>query len=76
MTAPEQLDYLREQALPRLSEGGLEGFVLTGYLRLEDGSLQRVCFANTGHNPAIEDGLRQIIAVAHIWGGNPPIHGP
>lgn len=71
MTAQEQLTYLREQALPRLSEGGLEAFVIVGYLRTGDGEIQRVCLANTGKNPAYEDGLQKLIAFAHMWGAQP-----
>lgn len=71
MTAEEQLNYLREQALPRLDEGGIEAFVLVGYLRTTDGELQRVCLASTGNNAAYEDGLRPVVAFAHAWGAKP-----
>jgi hypothetical protein len=71
MTAEQQLTYLREQALSRLSEGGVEAFVLVGYLRTEGGELQRVCLADTAKNPAFEDGLRPVIHFAHMWGATP-----
>lgn len=76
MTAEQQLTYLKEQALSRLSEGGIEGFVLVGYLRLEGGALQRVCLANTANNPAMEDGLRGVINFAHMWGATPQAFNP
>lgn len=71
MTADEQLTYLREQALPKLGEAGLECFAVIGYLRLEDGKWQRVCLANTGNDPVFEDALRPVLLFAHAWGGSP-----
>lgn len=76
MTAEEQLNYLREQALPKLGEGGLECFAIIGYMRLEDGTLQRVCLANTGNDPMFEDALRPILHFAHVWGGQMPSNLP
>lgn len=69
---PEQMTALAERIVPIMQDYGLSAFVIVGYLSDAEGNLQRVCIAQTGHNPAIEDGLRPMIAAAHIWGGVPP----
>jgi len=72
MTVPEQLEILRAQIIPRMHDAGVESFVIVGYLRDEDDKIQRICIANSGNNPAYEDGLRPIIQVAGIWSGQIP----
>lgn len=72
MSSDEQLQYLREQALPKLFEGGMECFALIGYMRKADGELQRVCLAHTGNDPAFEDAMRVVLHFAHVWGSPPP----
>lgn len=65
------MDALAQRVLPILQEYGLSAFVLIGYLEDAENRLQRVCIANTGKNPAFEDGLRPAIQFAHMWGATP-----
>ncbi len=74
--SPEQMTALAERIVPIMQDYGLSAFVIVGYLEDAQGNLQRVCIAQTGNNPAMEDGLRPMILAAHVWGGVPPMpHG-
>lgn len=70
-----QLDMIRQTLLPRLQDAGFEAFCITGYMRTSGDKIQRVCIAAMGENPAYEDGLRQMVMFANLWGGK-AIGGP
>lgn len=67
---------LAERIVPIMQDFGLSAFVIVGYREDGEGKLQRVCIANTGQNPAFEDGLRPVLHFAHMWGATlpPPPH--
>lgn len=69
---------LAERVLPLFAEYGVTSFVLVGYQEDGEGTVRRVCIANTAKNPAYEDGLRPVIHFAHMWNAVavPPIQPP
>jgi len=67
MTAMELAKELKLKMKSQLDELGVEGFVLMGYVKDGDGKINRFAVANSGDNPAVEDGLRQIVAFANVW---------
>ena len=69
---PDQMNALAQRIVPVMQDYGLSGFVLIGYLSDAEGNLRRVCIVNDGKNPAIQDGLRPLIQMAHVWGAAPP----
>lgn len=54
--------------VPILEEFGIEGFVMTGYIRCNDGKLERFSAAcTTKDNAAINDGLAKVAAFSTMW---------
>lgn len=72
--SPDTMKALGERIIPVMQEHGLSAFVIVGYAEDGEGNLRRVCIANTGPNPAFQDGLRPVIAFAHAWGSDPVRH--
>lgn len=62
------MNALAERVLPLFAEYGVTGFVLLGYAEDGEGKLRRICIAQTGKNPLMEDALRPAIHFAHVWG--------
>lgn len=66
MTGAEFQTMFKERVAPMLSEMGVSGFVIAGYV--EDGDRRcgrfAMCIANT---PPVEDGLRQLATFAGMW---------
>ena len=76
MSSPgDSMTALAERIVPIMQDFGLSAFVMIGYLEDADGTLCRVCIANTAKNAAFEDGLRPLIHFAHVWGAQPPADG-
>jgi hypothetical protein len=66
MTSTEFQTMLKERVVPMLSEIGVEGFVIAGYVTDGDRRSGRfaMCIANS---PPVEDGLRQLATFAGMW---------
>lgn len=62
-----QMAELGKRIVPIMQEYGLVAFVIAGYVEDGDGKVKRFCVAQTGGNPAFEDGLRPLINFSLIW---------
>lgn len=68
MTAQQKIEAFSERIRPHLEELGVEAFVLAGYMHDADGKVSRITIGGNPGNPAYEDGLRTLNALAAKWG--------
>lgn len=69
MTAQDKIKAFAERIQPQLEELGIEAFVLAGYMKDSDGKITRITYGGAPPNePAYEDGLRVLQALAAKWG--------
>jgi hypothetical protein len=68
MTSSEAAITIKDKIIPQLSELGLEAFVLSGYVKCEGDTVERLVIVNGGNNVAYQDGMGPLIAMAAGWG--------
>lgn len=73
MDKREALIEVGKRVAPILSEFGLESYVLTGYIRTEERLERFVAVFAPRDNPAMADGLGQLISFSTIWAA-PALH--
>ena len=67
---------LGRRIVPVMQEYGMTAFVIAGYMEDGEGTVKRFCIAQTGGNPAYEDGLRPLVNFSAMWGATPAITEP
>lgn len=77
MEKAEALELIGRKIVPTLEEFGIEGFVITGYIKCDGDRVERFTACCTPKkNAAIEDGLGKLAIFSSMWAASQPSQVP